>query len=259
SQPAPKKKSKQRSIIARIRTPNAPGSGALLVSADHLALLVEMELTTDFMVNTNWPIIHKVEDLVRELRAGNRLPSGTDLAVTGSAVIGRDHTAAQAQSARATEVLTVLLVIVLLVLIYRAPLLAIIPLATVVIAVKLALYILALLAEAGYLALFEGIQVYVTILAYGAGVDYCLFLTARYKEELDRGTPTAEAVAKAVSGVGAALVASAATVMFGIAMMWFAQFGKFKEAGIAIPLSLFLVLCATLTFSPSLLLLSGRW
>src|SRR5207247_5986992 len=129
---------------------------------------------------------HKVQDPVRELREGNRLPDGTDLTVTGSAVIGRDHTAAQAQSARATEVLTVLLVIVLLVLIYRAPLLAIIPLATVVIAVQLALNVLALLAEAGYVALFEGIQVYVTILAYGAGVDYCLFLTARYKEELDR-------------------------------------------------------------------------
>jgi RND superfamily putative drug exporter len=47
--------------------------------------------------------------------------------------------------------------------------------------------------------------------------------------------------------------------MCGIGMMVFAQFGKFRQAGIAIPLSLFLVLCATLTFSPSLLRLAGRW
>src|SRR5207302_10642610 len=99
----------------------------------------------------------------------------------------------------------------------------------------------------------------ITILSYGAGVDYCLFLTARYKEELDSGAPPAEAVARAVRGTGAALVASAATVMCGIAMMMFAQFGKFREAGFAIPLSLFLVLCATLTFSPALLRLAGRW
>ena len=45
---------------------------------------------------------------------------------------------------------------------------------------------LALLAKAGLVSLFEGIQIYVTILAYGAGVDYCLFLTARYREELRR-------------------------------------------------------------------------
>ena len=52
---------------------------------------------------------------------------------------------------------------------------------------------------------------------------------------------------------------SAATVMCGIGMMFFAQFGKFQEAGVAIPLTLFLVLCATLSFSPALLRLAGRW
>jgi RND superfamily putative drug exporter len=155
--------------------------------------------------------------------------------------------------------LTVVLVVLLLILIYQAPLLALIPLATVYLAVQLALNILALLAGAGHLTLFQGIQIYITILAYGAGVDYCRFLMARYREELDQGKPPAEAVAAAVGGVGSALVASAATVMCGIGMMVFAQFGKFREAGLAIPLSLFLVLCATLTFGPSLLCLAGRW
>src|SRR5205807_1990392 len=104
-----------------------------------------------------------------------------------------------------------------------------------------------------------GVQIYITILAYGAGVDYCLFLTARYKEELDKGAHPADGVVGAVRGTGAALVASAATVMCGIAMMMFAEFGKFRQAGFAIPLSILLVLCATLTFSPALLRLAGRW
>src|SRR5262249_56701557 len=124
---------------------------------------------------------------------------------------------------------------------------------TVYLSVPAAPPLLAVLAHAGYMTLFQGIQIYITILAYGAGVDYCLFLTARYKEELDAGVGPREAVARAVGGVGAALAASAATVMCGIGMMVFAEFGKFRAAGIAIPLSLFLVLCATLTFSPSLL------
>jgi RND superfamily putative drug exporter len=42
-------------------------------------------------------------------------------------------------------------------------------------------------------------------------------------------------------------------------MLYFARFGKFREAGLAIPLALALVLLATLTFSPSLLRLAGRW
>jgi putative drug exporter of the RND superfamily len=252
------KQSKNRSIIARIRTPNARGAGALLVSPDERALLVVLELTTEFLTNTNWPTIARVEQLVAELKQQGKLPPGADLAITGSAVVGRDHTRAERDSARATELLTIILVIALLVIIYRAPLLALIPLATVYLAVQLSLNVLAIMARWEWITLFRGIEIYITILAYGAGVDYCLFLTARYKEELDRFHP-ADAVAGAVEGVGAALVASAATVICGIAMMMFAEFGKFRQAGFAIPLSLVLVLCATLTFSSSLLRLAGRW
>ena len=163
-----------------------------------------------------------------------------------------------------------LLVVVLLILIYRAPLLALIPLGTVYVSVQLALNVLAILSQSGTITiipgypplgitLFQGMQIYITILAYGAGIDYCLFLTARYKEELDQGLPAAEAIARAVGDVGAALSASAATVICGIAMMAFAQFGKFHQAGLAIPIVLLLVLAATLTFSPALLRLAGPW
>src|SRR5262249_34655776 len=93
----------------------------------------------------------------------------------------------------------------------------------------------------------------------GPGVDYCLFLTARYREELDQGASPCEAAKKAVSGVGDALTASAATVICGIGMMYFARFGQFRQAGLAIPFSLVIVLLATLTFSPSFLCLVGRW
>jgi RND superfamily putative drug exporter len=253
------KKPQRRSIMARIRTPNAPGAGALLVSPDGQALLVVVELTTEFLSNENWPAIARITGLVSRLQRQGKVPAGLDIAMTGSAVIGQDHTLAELRSAHATELLTVLLVIGLLIVIYRAPLLALIPLATVYLAVRVALNVLALLAGADYVTLFQGIQIYITILAYGAGVDYCLFLTSRYKEELDRGSSPSDAVAGAVGGVGAALTASAATVICGIGMMIFADFGKFRQAGLAIPLSLVLVLCATLTFSAALLRLAGRW
>src|SRR5262249_14096823 len=183
----------------------------------------------------------------------DRVPAGFNIAVTGSAVVGRDHTLAQLRSARATELLTVVLVVVLLVLIYRAPLLALIPLATVYVAVQASRNLLAILAVAGHVTLFQGIEIYITILAYGAGIDYCLFLTVRYREELAREPDPARALAAAVGGVGAALFASAATVICGIGMLIFAEFGKFREAGLAIPPSLAVVLRAAVTFSPALL------
>jgi RND superfamily putative drug exporter len=249
----------RRSVMYRIRTPNAPGAGALLVSPDRRALLVVVELTAEFGSHANWPAIRRVERLVGDLKGEGRLPAGLGLDVTGSAVLGRDHSTAELRSVRATGALTVVLVVSLLLLIYRAPLLALIPLATVFLAVEVALHVVAILAGGGWTRAFPGIEIYITILAYGAGVDYSLFLTARCKEELDRGAAPADAVEAAVGGVGAALVASAATVIGGIGMLVFARFGRFREAGLAIPLSLALVLLGTLTFSPALLRLAGRW
>jgi RND superfamily putative drug exporter len=248
-----------KSIIYRVRTPNAPGTGALLVSADEKALLVVIDLTTEFLSARNWPIIDKINHLIHELQRQGRVPPGLDISMTGSAVVGRDHTWAELQSTRDTELLTVILVVILLVIIYQAPLLALIPLLTVYLAIQVSISVLALLAKAGYINLFQGIHIYITILAYGAGVDYCLFLTARYKEEHDAGASYSKSIERAIGSVGAALTASAATVMCGIGMMGFAQFGKFREAGVAIPISLFVVLGATLTFSSSLLCLAGRW
>jgi RND superfamily putative drug exporter len=249
----------KRSNIAGIQTPNTPGVGGLLVSPDDQALLVIIQLASELLSDANWPTIDKVRHTVEELNSQHQTPPGLEISLTGSAVIGRDHTVAQLQSVRATHLLTVILIVVLLILIYRAPLLALIPIATVFIAVQLSLNLLSILAAAKILSLFEGIQIYTTILVYGAGVDYCLFLTARYREELDRGKTPGEAVAAAVGDVGSAVVASAGTVMCGIGMMAFAQFGKFHDAGIAIPISLFVALAATLTFSTALLILAGRW
>jgi RND superfamily putative drug exporter len=252
----------ERSVIAQIRTFEDKALGDLLQSKDNKASLVRLELSTEFMQYRNAPTIEKIEQLIGkngELYREALIPPGLDLSLSGSAAVGRDMRQAARESASATETWTILLVVILLVAIYRAPVLAFIPLVTVYLSVKIALMTLALLADAGIVGLFTGIEVYVTVVLYGAGVDYCMFLMARYKEELDAGATFDEAIANAVGKVGAALAASAGTTMCGIGMMVFAQFGKFQQAGVAMSFSLFFVLCASLTFAPAMLRMFGRW
>ena len=254
---------KQTPIISRIRTYSDPYLGLLLESDDKKASLVIIQLTSEFREYRNQATVGKIEKLIDDLRRhprkDHRIPPGLDVALSGSATVGRDMRVAAKESASATETITILLVIALLITIYRAPILAFIPLMTVYVSVNISLKILALLADAQIIRLFHGIEVYVTVVLYGAGVDYCVFLMARYKEELDAGATFEEAISNAVAKVGAALAASAGTTMCGIGMMVFAQFGKFQQAGIAMSLSLFFVLCAALTFAPSLLRLAGPW
>jgi RND superfamily putative drug exporter len=102
-------------------------------------------------------------------------------------------------------------------------------------------------------------KIFAVVMLYGAGTDYCLFLIARYREELVRGRRRSEAVARSVSSVGGALAASAATVVCGLGLMVLAEFAKVRCGGPAIAVSLLVALAASLTLAPALLQLLGRW
>ena len=246
-------------IISRIRTFRDQHAGSLLESRDGEARLILVELTTEFMDSRNRGPVGKIEKLLTDEQFSKNIPQGLSISLSGEATVGRDMIDAARDSAKSTELLTVLLVLVLLGAIYRSPALAIIPLVTVIIAVKLSMSLLILFATQKWVVLFQGIETYVAVLMYGAGVDYCLFLIARYKEEIDAGVSYDEAVSNSVSKVGAAIAASAGTVICGIGMMYFAEFGKFHDAGIAIAFGLTIVLIASLTFTPALLRLTGKW
>jgi RND superfamily putative drug exporter len=238
--------------------------GDLLISEDKQATSIVLWLTTEFLNQANVRIVNGVEQFVKDLSripSGqvNSLPPGLEIAVSGSATFGRDMMQESAKSAKSTEDWTVILVVVLLIAIYRAPMLAIIPLITVGVATSVSRKLLAIGAEQGWVSLFNGIETYVTVLVYGAGVDYCLFLIARYREELDGGLTIEESISGTLQRIGAALTASAGTVMCGIGMMYFAEFGKFSQAGVAITFGLAVCLLASLTLTPAILRLSGKW
>ena len=243
-----------RSLISAVRTFRDTNLGRLILSADGKSTLVLVDLTTDFLDARNQKIVAKIQELILDKSEKNtafhqKIPAGLELSLSGDATVGRDMQAAARDSAKATETLTIGLVVFLLIAIYRAPLLALIPLITVFVSVKLSMSLLILLAQRKLAILFPGAETYVTVLVYGAGVDYCLFLIDRYKEELDEGTSFDEAAANCVAKVGAAIAASAGTVICGIGMMMFAEFGKFRQAGFAISFGLIVVLLASLTFS----------
>src|SRR5262249_23614156 len=90
---------------------------------------------------------------------------------------------------------------------------------------------------------------------FGAGTDYCLFLIARYSEELGRGRSRGDALREAIGQVGGALVASAGTGIVGLGMLFFSRVAKIKYTGPTIALSLAIALAASLTLAPALLAL----
>ncbi len=247
-----------RPLVARIRAFDDEVIGPLMVSDDRQATVVIVELVTDYGSHRNRPFIAAIEGLLAELARDHLAPAGIEVGLTGIAVVGRDIGRASEASAAGTELWTIILVVGLTLAVYRAPLLALIPLITLYFTMSVSLRTLALLADAGVIGVFKGIEAYSTVIVYASGVDYSLFLISRFKEELAGGADLKLGVRNAIAKVGDAITASSATEILGVGMLTFASFGKFHEAGIAISFSLCVMLLAVLTLTPALLLVAGR-
>lgn len=230
--------------------------GKRLTSEDKHCTLIQVALTTPYLAAQTRQTIDRAEAELRPLLA-EAGPDAPTMHVTGPAGIGRDLVQASAESLDDTTVATILLVVVVLLLVYRSPILAVIPLLTTGIAVWVTLKVLALLTLLPGVQLVNISQVFAIVILFGAGTDYCLFLISRYREELEIGQTTTSALQRGVRSVGGALSASAGTVMVGLGMMGFAQFGKIRCAGPVIAVGLLIALIACLTLTPALLRLWG--
>ncbi|MFO0958005.1 MAG: MMPL family transporter [Isosphaeraceae bacterium] len=197
-----------------------------------------------------------VDRLLKEMPSIRaELPEGLRLEITGSALVGHDANTGANASIKTTTWVTILLVVAILIVVYRTPLFALIPLVTIALSVWIGLKAIASLTLIPGLnfQVINVTNVFVVVVLFGAGTDYCLFLIARYREELAKGQAHDEAIRHAIHQVGGALVASAGTVIVGLGMLSFSTFTKIRYTGPAIALCLAIALMAGLTLAPVLL------
>ena len=94
-------------------------------------------------------------------------------------------------------------------------------------------------------------------MSIGVGIDYSIHMTARFREELRRSNSREEALRRATSGTGTALLASAGSSIVGFAIMGFAPMPVLSTYGILTALMIFLALSAALLVLPPLLTLAA--
>jgi putative drug exporter of the RND superfamily len=154
---------------------------------------------------------------------------------------------------------TGIVVIVILLLIYRSPVLWIVPVLSAGLAYTLAGGVVYLLASNGVMKVNGQSQGILTVLVFGAGTDYALLLISRYREELRRHQRRTAAMAAALRGAGPAVFASGSTVILSLLCLLLSELNSNRGLGPVAAIGIGATLLTMLTFLPALLVLCGRW
>lgn len=178
--------------------------------------------------------------------------------VTGPAGILTDAIAVFSQFDFRVSAITIVLVLVILLIIYRSPLLALLPVVSVGVALIVAQSIAALLTDNLGLALNGQVTAIMAVLMFGAGTDFTLFIVSRYREELPVRENRFEAIAVTMRAVGPSIASSAGTTAVAMMALILALSGSLKTMGPMLAMAIVVMLIAALTLIPAALVAMGR-
>ncbi|MEU6206403.1 MMPL family transporter [Micromonospora musae] len=154
---------------------------------------------------------------------------------------------------------TLCVVLVILLVVYRSPVLWVFPLLAAGMSYALASLFVYLLADADLITLNGQAQGILTVLVFGAGTDYALLLVARYREELHRHERPWGAMRAAWRGAAPAVIASGGTVILSLLCLLLSSLNSNRALGPVAAVGIAATLLVMLTFLPALLVLGGRW
>jgi len=207
--------------------------------------------------NSNQPAQTTLIDDLRAQIAKAAPPPGLQVHLAGQIAINVDQQAKSGNTGNQVELLSVIFILVLLLLIFRALLAPLITLIPAFLAVAISGPLVGEAAHAG-LKVSVIAQLLLIVLVLGAGTDYGLFLVFRVRENLRGGAEPKEAVRSAVMRVGETITFSAATVIAALLSLLVATFQIYSELGIPLAIGIGTMLLAGLTLLPALLAVFGR-
>ncbi|OLB81006.1 MAG: hypothetical protein AUI14_04955 [Actinobacteria bacterium 13_2_20CM_2_71_6] len=192
------------------------------------------------------------------LRHDARAPDGLEMHVAGPAAALTDLTEVFGAVDGVLLLITAGAVLLILIVVYRSPILPFLVLAVAGIALGLANGVAYLLAKQGLLTISGDAQGILDVLVLGAGTDYALLLTARYREELRRTEDRYDAMRVAWRAAVQPVVASGGTVILGLLCLLASNLASTRGLGPVSAIGIACALVSMLVLLPAVLVLVGR-
>ncbi|WP_239614876.1 MMPL family transporter [Cohnella mopanensis] len=239
-------------ITSVLSTQTEPELAERLLSKDGSTLLAIVNLPyADFQDATKETLV-KLKQLLVEA------PEGTSSVLTGGAPLSQDFQQTSESGLRRTEIFTIGIVLLILLIVFRSPVTPIIPLLTIGISYVISQGLISWTARFG-MPVSHFTESFLIAVLFGAGTDYCMLLIQRYREELRTGQDgnMLAAMFRMMNGVGKTIIFSASTVLTAFLIIGFAEFGLYRSA-IGVAIGMLVTIVAALTLTPALLLTFGK-
>jgi RND superfamily putative drug exporter len=225
----------------------------LIPSQDGRAAVAPIPLPADL---SGFALRDKITALRNSTTEGS--PADLEVQVTGGPAFIADITNAMANANITLLAVTASVVAVLLMVTYRSPTLWLVPLAVIGFADGLSTSVGTVVSRSTDLP-FDGATSGITsVLVFGAGTNYALLLISRYREELTRTDDHRLALRAAISRAGPAIVASNATVVLALLILFFAASPTTRSLGVHAACGLLIAALFVILMLPPLLSLLGR-
>jgi RND superfamily putative drug exporter len=183
--------------------------------------------------------------------------SGLKAGITGTAA---QHLDSQASSDRALVIVgitTIVLILVLLLVIFRSPIIALLPIVTIGAVSQVATGLIGWSNDIFGLKTDSSVSALLIVVLFGVGTDYILFLMFRYRERLQAGDEPKIAMVNAVTRVGEAIASAAGAVIIAFLALTLASLALFRSLGPALAIAVAVTLLAGLTLIPAVVSLLG--
>jgi RND superfamily putative drug exporter len=191
-------------------------------------------------------------ETVRNALNTNLKGSGVSAAVTGQESIAYDTSGQSTRALKIVSIGTLLLVLFLPAFIFRSPFAGLLPIASVGVVDLIANSLIADAAKLFKFQVNQQLSVIFTVVLFGIGTDYMLFLLFRYRERLRTGDHSRQAISFALSRAGLAILSAALVVLSSFSALFFAKFGIFSSMAPSLVICVSVMMLAALTLIPAL-------
>jgi len=202
----------------------------------------------------------ELNTLVKSIKkdVGSKIDEDIEVSWTGPAGIASDAVELFSKADVVLLLSTVGIILVLLLVIYRSPLLTLIPLAGAAIVYVVVDKIIGLTTQAEWFLVDSQALSIMTILLFAVITDYSLLIFSRYREELKKYESVTDAMTETMRHVKEPIFFSGSTIILGVATLFFALYEPYRNFAPAFAIAAIAMLIAGLTLLPALFALIGR-